>query len=90
VLDQVKNAPTLICDEFDVADVTTNKRSIVEKLIRYRHGQQLPTVLTTNLDADAFERRWERVIASVVRDRAHWIPMRGVSLRREAEQFEWE
>lgn len=90
VLDEVKRAPILVCDEFDVSDVTTNKRSIVEKLVRYRHGQNLPTVITTNLDADSFERRWERTISTVVRDRAHWLPMRGLSLRRDVNEFEWE
>lgn len=90
VLTEVKTASVLICDEFDVADLTTNKRALVEKLIRFRHGAELPTVITTNLDPEGFDRRWERTISSVVWDRAHWIPVKGESLRRDAAAYEWE
>src|SRR5690606_26231970 len=50
VKEVVERAPVLILDEFDVADMSENKEGIMEDLIRYRHGQMLPTIITTNLD----------------------------------------
>lgn len=90
VQEEVIRAGVLVVDEFDVPDIRENKLALVEKLIRFRHGEHLPTVITTNLDPDGFERRWGPTIASVTLARAHWVPMRGLSLRGSVGSFDWE
>lgn len=90
VMEQFSTASILIIDEADVPDIRENKVSLFERLIRYRHGEKLPTILTTNLDVDGFERRWGPTIATVVKSRAHWIPMRGLNLRKDAVDLDWE
>lgn len=87
VVDAAKTAPVLIIDEFDVPDVRENKQAIVEKVIRYRHGNRLPTLFTTNLNARAIEQRWGPTIASVMHARAHWVLMDGPSLRPRAAEW---
>lgn len=82
VLDSVRNAPLLLLDEFDMPDAgTANKQAIMESVIRHRMGHLLPTVITTNLDADGLEERWGTTTLSVLRERAHFIPMTGTPLR---------
>jgi DNA replication protein DnaC len=83
VIEHAKTAPVLVMDEFDVPDrlISADKLSIVEKVVRYRHGNRLPTVLTANLGPDQFEERWGTTIASVVMARAHWAEMKGPGLR---------
>lgn len=90
VMEQFSTASILIIDEADVPDIRENKVALFERLIRYRHGEKLPTILTTNLDDDGFERRWGPTIATIVKSRAHWIPMRGLSLRKDAVDLDWE
>lgn len=90
VMESFCAAPILIIDEADVPGISENKLSLVQKLIRYRHGEKLPTILTTNLNPRGFEERWDATIATIVKSRAHWIPMRGASLRADAVEFDWE
>lgn len=87
VIETVKAAPVLIMDEFDVPDLRENKLAIVEKIIRSRHGQRLPTLITTNLNPEQFQSRWGDTIASVTLARTHWILMDGPSLRRDATKW---
>lgn len=90
VKDSVKNAPILVIDEFDVPQLTDNKRDIVESVIRYRHGERLPTIITTNLSPKALDQRWGATIASVIRARAHWIELSGASLRPVENSWEFD
>lgn len=90
VQDSVKNAPVLVIDEFDLPQISENKRDIVERIIRYRHGERLPTVITTNLSPKTLEQRWGPTIASVIRGRAHWIEMVGPSLRPVENLWAWD
>lgn len=87
VVDTVRTSPVLIIDEFDVPDIRENKLAIVEKIIRFRHGNRLPTLMTTNLNAPAFEQRWGPTIASVTNARAHWVLVDGPSLRPRAAEW---
>lgn len=89
VIDAAKTAPVLVIDEFDVPDrtISADKLSIMEKVIRYRHGQRLPTVITTNLSPAAFEARWGTTITSVVLANAHWVELSGPVLRPQALQW---
>lgn len=90
VVEFVKTAPLLLIDEADVPDIKPDKEALFERVIRYRHSHHLPTVLTTNLDADGFGRRWDKKIADIVRRCAWWMPMRGESLRGDVGAYEWE
>lgn len=82
VIDVVRKAPVLVFDEFDMPDAAReNKQSIVENVIRYRTGYLLPTIITTNLDADGLEARWGTTTLSVLRQRAHFIAVGGPVLR---------
>lgn len=82
VVDVVRKAPLLILDEFDMPDAAReNKQSIIENVIRYRTGYLLPTLITTNLDADGLEERWGTTTLSVLKQRAHFIAMGGQPLR---------
>lgn len=90
IIDTVKRAPVLLLDEFDLPDAQrSDKQSIVENIIRFRHGEILPTVITTNLDADGVELRWGTTTMSVMRQRAHWIPVTGENLRPDVKRFDW-
>lgn len=88
VIDLVRKTPVLLLDEFDVADSSGNKQAIMENVIRYRHGELLPTVLTTNLDQREMEARWGATTVSVILQRAHWIPMGGLPLRAIPQRLE--
>lgn len=83
VLEAVRNAPLLVLDEFDMPDAKReNKQAIIENVIRYRHGELLPTVITTNLGSmDEMEARWGTTTVSVIGQRAHWIGITGLPLR---------
>lgn len=81
VLDRIRKAPVLVLDEFDVADVKGHKQAVMESIIRYRHGELLPTVLTTNLDQREMEARWGATTVSVILQRSHWCDMGGYPLR---------
>lgn len=90
VIDLVRQSPILVIDEFDFPQITPHVLGIVENLINYRHNNHLATVITTNLDEAAFERRWERLITSRIKQRAHWLPVGGVVLRKTTAAFNWE
>lgn len=82
VLDTVRKAPLLILDEFDMPDGgTPSKQALMESVIRHRHGHMLPTLITTNLDEDGLERRWGATTVTVIRQRAHFVPVGGPALR---------
>jgi DNA replication protein DnaC len=96
VLAEVKESPVLILDEFDVRsdgktkDIAEDKLAIVEKLIRFRHGEKLPTLITTNLDQGGMKARWQERIFDVIKQRSHFVPVRGVNLRDSSGEWDWE
>jgi DNA replication protein DnaC len=92
VIDRLRDAPVALVDEFDIPNLkrdsdTENK---VQNVINYRYNKRLPTLITTNLDPAGIKRRWGDVIASRLRQRAHFIPMTGESLRADISAFDWE
>lgn len=90
VLNALKRAPVLVLDEFDEANaVKADKQSIVEAIIRFRHGEVLPTIITTNLSPDEMEARWGATTVSVIRQRAHWFEMSGENLRPDVILANW-
>lgn len=91
VIAHAQTAPVLVVDEFDVRDreISADKLGIVEKVVRYRHGNRLPTVITTNLTPEAFEDRWGPTIATVALSRSHCIHVSGPVLRPQALRW-WD
>jgi DNA replication protein DnaC len=91
VIAHAQTTPVLVVDEFDVRDreISPDKLGIVEKVVRFRHGNRLPTVITTNLSPDAFEARWGATIASVLLSRAHCVEVKGPALRAQALRW-WD
>lgn len=85
LLEEVKSAPALILDEMNVPRVSDDKQRIIEEIIRYRHGRDLPTLITCNVDAKAFAAMWGERTADVIFEQAHWIIVKGERLRRRAE-----
>lgn len=63
---------------------TDDKRSIMYRLINYRHGQGLPMLISTNLSGQALAqqfgpRTFERIVEACA-----WVQMSGKNLRMEA------
>lgn len=85
------SAPYLIIDEFETDDYTSDRRRIVEAVIRGRADRpnMPPFLITTNLSMDEMysERRWGKRIADIVA-KAHWVEMSGLKLRPTREVSE--
>lgn len=92
-VDDVENAvldvPLLVVDEVSIAKVTDWTRDRFEKLVRYRHGKALATVMTTNWSPDEFEAKFGGTVASVVKARAHWLEVGGTPLREAVNVVRW-
>ena len=50
IFDDACESPLLVLDDLGAESVTRWSTSIVEELIKHRHDQQLPTLITSNLD----------------------------------------
>lgn len=85
LLETIKAAPVLVLDEMNVSRASDDKQRIVEELIRYRHGNDLPTLITCNVDTKKFEAMWGERTADVIFEQAHWIVVQGARLRRSAK-----
>lgn len=81
VLDTVKKFPTLVLDEFNMIKVSEWRQEIMENVIRYRHGNNLPTVFTCNAAPDELERQWGLRTISVLGEMAHFVQLGGKVLR---------
>lgn len=82
VLDRIKSSPVLVLDEMNVPAASDDKKRIIEELIRYRHGNGLPTLITCNVDPRRFAAMWDERTADVIFEQAHWVPVLGERLRR--------
>ena len=87
LLDKVKRAPTLVLDEFTTNQTTDWRRDQIEELIRYRYGNQLPTLITTNSRRDELEAEWGQRTASALFAMCHWIEVTGVEIRDEGRVY---
>lgn len=85
ILDRVMTAPYLILDEFTLDKITDDRSEIMEDIVRFRCGRDLPFVVTTNTDPDRFRSLWGERIADVMLESCHWIPLMGVSLRNKQQ-----
>jgi len=82
LLDQVKRAALLVLDELNVPQPSADKQRIIEEVIRYRHGRDLPTVITCNVGVEDFTKMWGGRASDVVLEAAHWIVVGGLKIRR--------
>lgn len=83
VMRTYQQAPVLIIDEFP-AEKTDWRRERVEQLINYRYTHQLPTIITTNLDADSLTAIWGMTTGHRIQAMSHWIAVEGRELRQRA------
>lgn len=81
VLERYQDVPVLLLDEMNLTRTSEHTLTVMEQLIRYRYGNDLPTIFTTNSDQNTFVEQWGGRIASVVMDKALWVRMAGPSLR---------
>lgn len=81
-ISQYQRAGVLILDEWRMQKMTEPRLQWMEDIIRYRHGNRLPTVITTNLDENSIYNHWTEQTADVALEMAHWIPMGGEALRQ--------
>lgn len=82
ILQKYKTAPVLLIDEFNIHKTSADKLDKIEQIIRYRYNNNLPTLITTNLDQTEFKRLWSDRAGVAVVAMAHWIKLEGAVLRR--------
>lgn len=76
-----QRAPILLIDEFNIDNMTHDRLEIIEEVMRYRYGNQLPTIMTCNIDPGRFWEEWGGRTGDVVIAMAHWIYVGGMKLR---------
>lgn len=76
-----KTARVLILDEWNLKKYTDFALQKMEDIIRYRHGNEMPTLITTNLTPDAFADNWTERTVDVLFEMAHCIPVDTPKLR---------
>lgn len=81
-------APVLVLDEFNIAKLTDWRMDTIESVIRHRHGNKLPTVVTLNADQDAAESLWGERTLSVLKAMSHWFTLGGLPMRNEGKAIE--
>lgn len=95
LLEAAQNIQLLILDDFGDVErrsTTDDRRDIAYSIIDYRHGRNLPTVITTNLapcpnDAVAdIENYWGPRIARRLRELCHLVGIGGVDIQRWADR----
>lgn len=80
-----RRAPLILLD--DVGDVerqepeTDDKRRILWSVLNGRHGDDLPTMVTTNLDEKGFRRQFGGRVSDRLWEMAFVVPVGGVNLR---------
>lgn len=83
-LAQYQKATILILDEWGINNMSDFKKQAMEDIIRYRHGHELPTLITTNMSREESYKRWSEQTADVLAEMAHWILLEGAKLRNVA------
>ena len=68
VIEKYQSATLLVIDELTTAGWTEYTKSLVQKILRYRHGNRLATVLIGNLDVDTFKGMFDDHILSRLRE----------------------
>jgi len=81
MLRKFQRAPILFIDEFNIGNLSDDRMEIIEDVMRYRYGNQLPTIMTCNINQQMFYNQWGGRTGDVVIAMAHWIEVGGVRLR---------
>ncbi len=76
-----QKARVLVLDEFEVENNSKFRLQSIEDIIRYRHGHEMPTLLTTNMTKDESYEKWTGRTADVLAEMAHWVPVDYPKLR---------
>lgn len=88
VVQAARDAAVLVLDDMNVSKVTDYGRKIMEMVIRHRHNNNMPTIITLNANEQEFEAEWHPRIASVVFGSSHWTPFAGSPLRDERHSLD--
>jgi hypothetical protein len=74
----------LVVDDLgtEYQDVKGNLMALIDELLDHRYDYRLPTVLTTNLDAEAFKARYGERIADRIREVGAFVSIDAPSFRR--------
>jgi DNA replication protein DnaC len=82
-LEALNRLPALVIDDLGVEfnDKTGSFRSRMDYLLDARYGEELPTLITTNLAAEAFERRYGERVLDRIRDGGSFVAIREESRR---------
>lgn len=81
MLQKFQRAPILMIDEFNIENYSNDRVEIIEDVMRYRYGHNLPTIMTCNVDPGRFWEEWGGRTGDVVIAMAHWIHVGGPKLR---------
>ena len=83
-IDRVAKAQRLVIDDLgaEYADAKGFFNSLLDELIDARYSGKRPTVVTTNLDAEAFKARYGARIIDRIREGGRFVNCGDVSLRR--------
>lgn len=82
-LERYKKCALLIVDEMNLGNIKADRQDILEEIMRYRHGNALPTLLTMNINRETFATEWGTRTAKAVYEMSHWITLTGVPIRNE-------
>lgn len=82
---RIKTAPLLVIDEFGLLNITNDRNEIMEEILRYRCGRDLPFVATTNDAPEVFRSKWDGRIVEVMLEAAYWMPMGEPVLRDQVQ-----
>lgn len=88
VVQTARDANVLILDDMNVSKVSDYGLKIMEMVIRYRHNNDKPTIITLNASETEFEEQWQPRITSAVFGVSHWTPFGGAPLRDERHSLD--
>lgn len=82
-LERYKSADLLVIDEMNLVNSTDDRRDIIEEIVRFRHGNSLPCIITLNNTREQFEAEWGKRTATVLYEASLWFAMTGSMIRDE-------
>lgn len=83
-----KEAPVLVLDEINVQKPSEHNKAVFEEIVRYRAGNNLPTIYTCNFTVEQLREQWNERAMDVLLEMAHWVPMGGPKLRNTSQLAE--
>lgn len=73
VLESIQDASVLLIDEANQQKYSAFELQVMEDIIRHRHGELLPTLVTCNISQHQFYDQWDYRTADALAEMAHWI-----------------